>query len=835
MNARIHGHRATDRSTQIPPATTSSAATSKPSNASRRLAGWMLLLAIALPCAAQWSRISTSLPIDEIVSRDGRLIAIFEEEDELSFKQGLISESVDGRTWLSLADTKAQPFQGLADNGQTLLATSQGTTWTSTDGREWRQTRTPFGHIDQPLWAFGKWWARADGRPASSEDGTSWTLSSGLPQDVTFHYLAYDEPYLLALGTDPLELNVGYRTRDGQQWEEADSPPVPRLDLLDFLTSEGGRFYLGGRNGILVTSEDGRDWQGIVTNTDQVLRDLAGHDGKWVAVGDQGVMRKSLDGLNWAPVSLAVTEDWHSVFWTGGQFIASTESGAIWLSAQGDNWVASPQTRSWQFEQVVAGDGVVLARDAMGRLLRTANGGPWQIVEDAPAQEDATLTRTSQHFAYLGDAWIALSPDGLQWQTAAFGSLPYRSIAQSATISVALDVEGSLWRRTGGGDWQRGPATPITAREVAWYGDRFLMFGSDGVATSGDGQSWTKILWLDLDETGFTPQQALCRNGDCVVTGTANGRVLVSRNGTDWSLRSLSREALTASLTASDAGFLVADTQGRLFSSADTLNWTRHDAALPTGIQAMAIDAGTMVAVDGRHALVLHPATFTPKTPTFSPHAVVPWVVNNTQWGSRVAIVNLGEMTGEAVLRAITGSGEEVERVVTLEPREVTTFQAGELFPELSGYALFIETADMPVHTSFLTFNLEAVSGGMSPSQTTAPPIASLASGAIFAYLPGDQIPALVLVVGEDRTELETPITLTLYGEAGAELASRDWTLKGNRPSAALLGDLFPDLDLPAHGSVKAVSDEGLPIAGITFVFNQMRQPSIARAIPVSE
>ncbi|QTD54247.1 hypothetical protein [Sulfidibacter corallicola] len=60
-------------------------------------------------------------------------------------------------------------------------------------------------------------------------------------------------------------------------------------------------------------------------------------------------------------------------------------------------------------------------------------------------------------------------------------------------------------------------------------------------------------------------------------------------------------------------------------------------------------------------------------------------------------------------------------------------------------------------------------------------------------------------------------------------------TLTGNQPHAQLLGDVFPGVTLPTHGSVIAVAKNGRKIAGTTFVFNLMRQPSMARAQPIPD
>ncbi len=220
---------------------------------------------------------------------------------------------------------------------------------------------------------------------------------------------------------------------------------------------------------------------------------------------------------------------------------------------------------------------------------------------------------------------------------------------------------------------------------------------------------------------------------------------------------------------------------------------------------------------------------------------IVPWVVNNEQWQSRIAIASEGVFPLVAKFRAVTTSGDQYFEEKELEFNAVTVFQAEDLFPHITGYSLFfhaepvqdlfVDTAQ--ISASFMTFNKEAASGGNSPSQTTATQPSEPASTLVFSYLPGDQISALALLAPESAGETE--VTLTLHNAGGAILSEKTIALTQDHPKALLLSDLFSNAAIPRDASVHAVSANGQPIAGTAFVFNNQREPSMAKPVAIKQ
>ena len=215
---------------------------------------------------------------------------------------------------------------------------------------------------------------------------------------------------------------------------------------------------------------------------------------------------------------------------------------------------------------------------------------------------------------------------------------------------------------------------------------------------------------------------------------------------------------------------------------------------------------------------------------------VIPWVVNNSSWSSRISIANTSNQQVSADLEALTTDGLSRKLTIEIPPEGVYAAQAGDLFPDISGYRLKINTPSKALYPSFLTFNIEETSGGNSPSQTTAAFSEDLNARLLFPYLPGDQLPAIVLCApGRDSEggplSATTPVTLNLYDNQLGVIATKTITLTGSQPTALLVKTLFEDVTFPQHGTIEALAGNGTHLAGTTFTFNQQREPSMASGV----
>ena len=210
--------------------------------------------------------------------------------------------------------------------------------------------------------------------------------------------------------------------------------------------------------------------------------------------------------------------------------------------------------------------------------------------------------------------------------------------------------------------------------------------------------------------------------------------------------------------------------------------------------------------------------------------AVIPWIVDDSQWSSRISLFNEEPEPVMVSLMAHGSKGTVLEKQIEVVARSVFAAASGDLFPEHSEYALSIWSPSGNVHATAMTFNRKAGTY-RSPSQASAVPSSDFSATLLFPYLAGDQIPALVLFAPLE-TESVT-VTLELFDEAGGIAARTEVTLQGKIPYAALVADLFGQDRLPRDISVIARAPERVRLAGTSFVFNDLLDPAMARGIPI--
>jgi len=176
----------------------------------------------------------------------------------------------------------------------------------------------------------------------------------------------------------------------------------------------------------------------------------------------------------------------------------------------------------------------------------------------------------------------------------------------------------------------------------------------------------------------------------------------------------------------------------------------------------------------------------------------------------------------------VTTEGEIRETRVVLAGQTMHVFEAGDLFADLNGYSLLIDAGGVNVHPSFLTINTDPQSGGNSPSQTTAGHVSQAGSELLFGYVPGEMVAAVVLEAPL-KTVGETALDVTLLDGEGT-VAQTTISLQGRNPKAVLVRDLFPELELPAHGGLLVSAADGTKLVGTTFVFKVQGEPSMSAA-----
>ena len=218
---------------------------------------------------------------------------------------------------------------------------------------------------------------------------------------------------------------------------------------------------------------------------------------------------------------------------------------------------------------------------------------------------------------------------------------------------------------------------------------------------------------------------------------------------------------------------------------------------------------------------------------------VYAWVSNNADFDSTVILNNTSANEAEVTFTARRFNGETETVTRTLGPLSFFRENAGDLFPELGqgpGYTVTVSSAESDLRGRWITFNRTSGSSG-SPSQGVASRIDGADGGSgdhvLFGFLPNnpDFFAAPVLV---NMSAEPVDARLLAYDSSGMivwEDTEIGAALPPLTPVAVLIGDRLPKYS----GDVQLVaSSESAPLTGVSFVFNNAREPAIGNVNPLA-
>ncbi|CAM2005557.1 Vgb family protein [Acanthopleuribacter pedis] len=210
---------------------------------------------------------------------------------------------------------------------------------------------------------------------------------------------------------------------------------------------------------------------------------------------------------------------------------------------------------------------------------------------------------------------------------------------------------------------------------------------------------------------------------------------------------------------------------------------------------------------------------------------VVPWVTHNSQFNSTLFLTNPSAQTVVVHLAAKRNGGEQFEAQLSLDPLAQHVAPIDSLFPELgegAGFALYLSSESNRLLGSYMVIGTQSASGS-SPAQGNLQRQDAAGQNLVFPFLPDPsaQISAPVVV---NLGETEANLVMTAYQDSTV-LGQRAQTLAPGEPYAAVAHDLFPDFSGPIYLHVSA--DQ--PLAGTSFAFNELLEPSISEALVVAE
>jgi hypothetical protein len=211
--------------------------------------------------------------------------------------------------------------------------------------------------------------------------------------------------------------------------------------MLHSAAYANGAFVVVGDEGTVLTSRDGTNWTSQTSGTTNGLFWVTYAGGTLVAVGDSGAILTSPDGTNWTSRTSGTTAALLGVAFGNGTFVVTT-MGAMALalaltSPDGVTWSNHPAPAGGLLYGGVAfGNGTFAAVGYDGAVATSTDGATWSGSFLAPLGNEnpvyffdisygnGVFVAVGQGITDDSHGLIVASPDGTNWTTVAYLSLP---------------------------------------------------------------------------------------------------------------------------------------------------------------------------------------------------------------------------------------------------------------------------------------------------------------------------------------------------------------------------------------------------------------------------
>lgn len=466
-------------------------------------------------------------------------------------------------------------------DGVAVALGQYGTSIASTNGGEWRTSRTGEGY-----WLMDVVWG------------------NGL-------FIAVGGRTMSEFGPPPF--GVVLSSSDGFNWIERHRTDEISLEAVAWT---GSRFVAVGVGNEVLLSSDGLLWSEQQIGPDAwTMSDLAWNGSMLVAVGTDNILAfgrfsyfTSKDGEAWHVQNFECEYCYlGSIAAVGGRFVTVGSWQKALVSDDGMTWTEAPYGTSDSLDCIVAGSDQFLAT-GYGVVGTSPDGYVWSI-EDQPTESPVRgLAWGADGYLAVGDdGFMMSSPEGSEWtqlSTNSFDRGGYSDINELAKGgSTIVGVGAGIITGKHGTEWvQRSPPGDSGPTSVIWTGAAFWAAGDKGVIRSIGGVHWAQML-VDYDIRLFD----IVWNGSLFVAVGWNPSsddprklVLTSADGHDWAYHwfDLEDHLFTVGWTGSE--FVAAGSGTYYLTSTNGLVWRQHIQTEGVTLRDMAWNGRRLVAVGFR-------------------------------------------------------------------------------------------------------------------------------------------------------------------------------------------------------------------------------------------
>lgn len=278
-------------------------------------------------------------------------------------------------------------------NDEFFAAGDLGTVMTSFRGVRWESLEVPttvtnsflmgLGHNDLGLVAVGTEGSVIFSAPITSESYTTNIIENQ-------HFII----------TNLVVVN-------GRQFEDV-RPSGLEADLQG-ITSFNGKFFASGEGGLILSSEDGINWQTIQTSQTAFLSSLANNGETIVVSGSEGTHGYSADGVDWTFLP-SLTENWLiRARFINESFFVMGQNGVIFTSNDGTTWQQIPVFDSdiW-IQDFFFHQDVYYAVGTKGTMWWSSDLNQWNALEVPTGKSLYSITGNSRRILAAGIEGVIL-------------------------------------------------------------------------------------------------------------------------------------------------------------------------------------------------------------------------------------------------------------------------------------------------------------------------------------------------------------------------------------------------------------------------------------------
>jgi hypothetical protein len=444
----------------------------------------------------------------------------------------------------------------------------------------------------------------------------NWHWRNPAPFTDTMRSVCFGAGTFVAVG----ENGVIHASTDGTNWDSGHRPVI--FDLNKVIYADG-KFVAVGNGGNIVTSTNGIDWDVQNSGTTNNIYVVGYGNGKFVAnTLNQAQLLISENGTDWA-VTGTLGMDWitfgNGVFVGGGGLTGNvlvSSDGLTWTTGvlpypvdSYGNYAVEGAFGNGTFVAIVAGDD---NSQQPASFYSSVDGTNWvqkSQVTYGPTRQQ--LVSSHRFLVFLNGAFhelddetssngivpISITSDGTSYTTKyAPTNAPHAySMAYGNGIYVLIEDSGKTWVSTDETDWaETYSGSRASFNQVVQGNGNLVVVGpmlvsSDGITFNNSTAPPTNsMVAAAFDGTNFVAV------GGKLSGLSGSGAVATSTNGSDWVDRTNISSGTLSAVCHAAPGWVAVGNGGGVFTSQDTLTWTRRSFRTPN---VVTYGNGTYVAV----------------------------------------------------------------------------------------------------------------------------------------------------------------------------------------------------------------------------------------------